>query len=129
MYKLLFIFYFLVFTVTGSFSQNKQAAETNKSIGNSTSKPIIPSGAALNRYAGIYQLTTDKSRTITVSRENDHLKGEISGQTTLPLVFKSATKFEFEGVADAACEFITKKGRVTSIIVFQNGKFIWKKIK
>lgn len=129
MCKSLLIFYVLILSFTSSFSQKKQTGQRKELVENQKSKSNKPSSDTLSRYTGIYQLTTDKSRTITISKENDHLVGEISGQATLPLVFKSTTKFNFEGVTDAACEFIIEKGRATKIIVFQNGKFIWKKIK
>src|SRR5258706_3694071 len=53
------------------------------------------SDTVLNSYTGVYQLLTDKKRTITISKKNDYLVGEISGQVTLRLIFQSDTKFVF----------------------------------
>lgn len=127
MRKLYLILLGFIFCCTCSFAQgnpDKKIPATNI-----PATSINPTMGQLNNYIGIYQLVTDKQRTITVSKEDDHLVGEISGQTTLPLHFVSKTKFVFEGVKDAACEFITEKGKVRRIVVFQNGKYIWKKIK
>ena len=129
MRKPAFILYWLILSFTFSFGQNKQTEEQKKHSPGAILKSGKPANAALNSYVGVYRLTTDKTRTITITKENDYLMGEISGQTSLPLVFKSATKFEFEGVTDATCEFTLEKGKVAGIVVFQNGKFIWKKIK
>jgi len=91
------------------------------------SAPVSDTG--LINYTGVYQLSTDKKRTITISKKNNYLVGEISGQATLRLIFQSDTKFVFEAVRDATCEFVIENGKVTKINVFQNGQFIWEKIK
>ncbi len=128
MYKLVIMICYLVISVNCSFSQNKSAL-SKKHPEDSSLILGQPSETVLKSYTGVYQLTTDKNRTITITSENDYLLGEISGQASLPLVFKSVTKFEFEGATDASCEFVSEKGKVVKIVVFQKGKFIWRKIK
>ena len=128
MFKPTLISLFMLLSFFDSYCQ-KETRPTKRHVTTAPLKSRQPTAAALKSYLGIYQLTTDKSRTITITKENDYLLGEISGQTSLPLVFKSVSKFEFEGVTDASCEFVSEKGKVVKIIVFQNGKFIWNKIK
>lgn len=126
MRKLPVILLIFMFNCASSFGQNVPGKKA-LSIASST-QSTEPTTNELNNYTGVYQLTTDKNRTITVSKEDDHLVGAISGQTTLPLVFVSNTKFLFEGVTDATCEFVKEKGKVRRIVVFQNGKFVWNKV-
>ncbi len=83
----------------------------------------------LDEYVGMYQLTIDTSRTITISRDNDHLIAKVSETETIPLLFQSDTKFQFKNLLDAYCEFVKENDKVTKFTVSQNGHFEWIKIK
>jgi CubicO group peptidase (beta-lactamase class C family) len=87
------------------------------------------SDSILNRYIGTYSLASNPRRTLTISKEKDHLIANLSSKTILELVFQTDTKFEFKGVTDATCEFIIQDGQATKFLVSQNGEYEWKKIK
>jgi CubicO group peptidase (beta-lactamase class C family) len=80
-------------------------------------------------YVGTYSLSTDLERTIQIELEDDHLIVKVSNQEMAELVFQTNTKFTFKNVTNAVAEFITVNGKVTKLIVSQNGLFEWKKIK
>ncbi|UAY55712.1 serine hydrolase domain-containing protein [Arachidicoccus terrestris] len=83
----------------------------------------------LDKYVGVYQLSIDKNRTITILKENGHLIAKVSETETIPLVFQSPTKFQFKNMLDAHCEFVTEDGKVTKFNVSQHGHYEWIKIK
>ncbi len=117
---------------TTDFSTNRYMLYENISlvaIGKSLQKSIAISDKILNSYIGTYQLSAAKNRFITISKENDYLVGELAGQGVLRLLFETDTKFTFEGVSNATCEFVNEKGKTAKIIISQGGQFVWKKIK
>jgi CubicO group peptidase (beta-lactamase class C family) len=83
----------------------------------------------LDEYEGVYQLTIDNSRTITMRKENNQLIAEVSKTEKIPILFQSETNFQFKNLLDANCEFIKEKGKVTRFNVSQNGHFTWVKIQ
>ena len=83
--------------------------------------------ALLNEYVGVYTLSIDTKRTITITNENGQLWAKISGQGTIPLIFLSDTKFQFKNIMGAECEFVKENGKVTKLNISQNGNFEWKK--
>ncbi len=116
---------------TTDFSTNRYKLFENISllaIGKKLQKSVTISNIILDSYIGTYQLATDKKRTITISKGKYHLIGQISGQGTLRLLFESDTKFSFEGLANATCEFVSENGKTTKIIISQNGQYVWNKI-
>lgn len=98
-------------------------------IGKQLQTSIAVTSDVLDKYIGVYQLTTAKQRTITISKEGDHLMGELAGQGTTKLIFETNTKFSFEGLTNATCEFVNENGKTTKIIISQGGQFVWQKIK
>jgi CubicO group peptidase (beta-lactamase class C family) len=79
----------------------------------------------LNRYVGVYKLSMDTSRTITMLKKNDQLFAKVSDTEDYPIVFQSETKFEFKNIRDAHCEFVTENGKVAKFNVSQNGHYEW----
>jgi len=79
----------------------------------------------LDEYAGVYRLTADTSRTITMVRENDQLIAKVSATTMIPVLFQSDTKFQFKNLLNADCEFIKENGKVIKFNVSQNGHYEW----
>lgn len=98
------------------------------SIGKKLQNSTTVNDDILNSYVGTYQLATAKGRTIRIARKKDYLTGQISGQGTLRLIFQSATRFSFEGVPDATCEFVNENGKPAKIIITQNGQYVWNRI-
>ncbi|WP_289660082.1 serine hydrolase [Flavobacterium panacagri] len=96
-------------------------------LGKTFQQEIKMDNALLNEYTGIYTLSTDTKRTITITNENGQLWAKISGQGTIPLIFQSDTKFQFKNVLGAECEFVKENGKVTKLNISQNGNFEWKK--
>ena len=83
----------------------------------------------LDEYVGVYKLTIDTSRTITMLKENNQLIAKVSETEKMPILFQSETKFQFKNLLDANCEFIKENGKVTKFNVSQNGHFTWIKIQ
>lgn len=96
-------------------------------LGRPMQTDIKVSDAVLNACTGTYYLVSNPKRTIVLTKENDHLLAMISGQGSFPLLFQSDTKFQFKNVADAQCEFVYENGKVTKMVVNQNGVYEWKK--
>lgn len=98
-------------------------------LGKSLQTEIKLNDSVLNSYIGIYSLRTDPKRTITIFKSNNNLLAKVSGQATLEMLFQTEKTFQLKDVRDMIGEFISEKGHVTKMIVNQNGKFEWKKIK
>ncbi len=81
--------------------------------------------AVLDKYVGVYKLSVDTTRTMTILKENDHLVAKVSETETIPLLFQSQTRFQFKNLLDANCEFVTDNGKVTKFNVSQNGHYEW----
>jgi CubicO group peptidase (beta-lactamase class C family) len=99
------------------------------SIGKKLQKNFKLKQDILNSYVGTYQFATSKNRTLIVSNKDNDLIANIPGQGSWRILFESDTKFVFEGVDGAECEFILENGKVTKIVVSQNGQFVWNKIQ
>jgi pimeloyl-ACP methyl ester carboxylesterase len=81
----------------------------------------------LDAYVGTYELRPDLS--ITVSKENDHLYGQATGQPKVELLPETEKDY-FIKDANVQISFVKDaKGKVTSMIVHQNGDTTAKKIK
>jgi CubicO group peptidase (beta-lactamase class C family) len=114
------------------FSDNRYKLYENISllaIGKELQRSVAINSSVLDKYIGIYQLTTAKKRIITITKQGDHLVGELAGQGTVRLLFQTETKFTFEGLTNATCEFINENGKTTKIIILQGGQFVWEKVK
>jgi CubicO group peptidase (beta-lactamase class C family) len=98
-------------------------------LGQSLQKANKVDAALLSSYVGTYSLSTDSKRTITVTKDNDRLFAKVSGQQAFELLFQTDTRFQLQNVKDATGEFVSENGRVSKIIVDQNGKFEWVRIK
>ncbi|MEN2415425.1 serine hydrolase domain-containing protein [Flavobacterium mesophilum] len=95
----------------------------------SLQKETILNDDVLKTYIGVYSLTSEPKRTITITKVKDGLSANISGQGSFPLIFQSETQFQLKNLLDIKCEFKITNGKVISIIVEQQGKFEWMKIK
>ncbi|WP_262919956.1 beta-lactamase family protein [Niabella hibiscisoli] len=91
------------------------------------SKSVDPQ--VMESYTGIYALTGNKSRTITVSKTKGGLVAKVSGQDGFEILFTDASHFRLKNISDATGEFKLKDGNVASMIINQNGVFEWIKIK
>ncbi len=85
--------------------------------------------AVLNKYVGLYKLSSDSKRTIKIVKENGTLIALVSGQENYPLLFQSDNKFEFKNIQGAKCEFIIENDKVLKFTVSQNGVFDWLKVE
>lgn len=93
----------------------------NRSLQNS----VNVDEAILDKYIGVYELSINRSRKITIRKENDQLVAVVSPTEILPLVFQSGTKFQFKNLLDANCEFVSENGKVVKFTVSQNGNYEW----
>ena len=90
-----------------------------KPIATPTPLPSIDLGeAALDDYVGTYNAMAG---TFTVTRTGDQLMVQLTGQPSFP-VFASAKDHFYYKVVDAQVEFIRdQNGKVTSLVLHQNG--------
>ena len=110
----------------GSISINDLSVNIAQiALGKSLQESVQVDPKDLNKYVGVYKLSIDTSRTITVMKENDHLVAKVSKTETIPLIFQSATKFQFKNLLDADCEFVIENGKVTKFNVSQHGHYEW----
>ena len=83
----------------------------------------------LDNYVGVYKLSIDTNRTITIKRVNDGLIAIPSPTQTIPLLFQSETRFQFKSLLGVSAEFVVEDGKVTKFNVSQNGHYEWIKTK
>jgi hypothetical protein len=80
---------------------------------------IAVDAAILDNYVGLYQLSDNA--VLTVTREDNHLVTQLTGQRTVPFYAESNTKFFAEAV-DAQISFILgANGQADSLILHQGG--------
>jgi CubicO group peptidase (beta-lactamase class C family) len=83
----------------------------------------------LDNYIGVYQLTIDTSRKMTIFKKDGGLVAKISETDNFPLIFQSETKFQFKSILNASCEFVVENGKVTKFNVSQSGHYEWIRIQ
>jgi tetratricopeptide (TPR) repeat protein len=97
--------------------QNKNAVEMMKRLETPTAK-VDP--RIYDAYTGQYELAPNFI--ITITKEEDKLMAQATGQPKFELYAQSETKF-FLRVVDAQVEFVKdEKGQATGLILHQNGK-------
>lgn len=87
--------------------------------------PVDP--AILDRYVGAYELAP--GFTLVMTKENNQLMTQATGQPKFPLFAESATTF-FLKVVDASVTFVVDpaSGKVTGLVLHQNGDHPAKKV-
>jgi CubicO group peptidase (beta-lactamase class C family) len=85
-------------------------------------------GAILNNYVGTYSLSTAPKRTIVVSMNSGHLQANVSG-TILEFIFHDTQHFQFKNVPRTEGAFTVENGKVLKMVILQNGRYEWNKIK
>ncbi|HEY1056603.1 MAG TPA: hypothetical protein VGE24_15760, partial [Emticicia sp.] len=88
---------------------------------------VKPSKDILFSYVGKYALTGDTKKILIIELKDDYLIAKLPGQDPLQLVFLTDTKIKFKSILDIQGEFIKENGKVTKLIVAQNGKYEWLK--
>jgi hypothetical protein len=79
----------------------------------------------LDKYVGVYKLSINPNRTMTIQKTNDGLMASISPTQMVELLFQSATRFQFKNILSADCEFVLENGKVMKFYVNQNGRYEW----
>jgi D-alanyl-D-alanine-carboxypeptidase/D-alanyl-D-alanine-endopeptidase len=82
-------------------------------------KEVTLPPAALEAYVGQYQLSPDFA--IVVTRDGNALFVQATGQPKFPIYAESETEF-FLKVVDAQVTFVREGGKVTKLILHQNGR-------
>ena len=77
------------------------------------------SGEILDSYVGTYELAP--TFILTIRRDGDNLTAQATNQGVLNLVAESPTRFRVKQVP-AVVEFKTDAGKVTGLVLFQNGR-------
>jgi CubicO group peptidase (beta-lactamase class C family) len=80
-------------------------------------------------YTGEYALAVNTGRTLTVEIVQGALAIKMRGQEPALLLFNSDTRFKVNSMLDIQGEFILQDGKVTQLVVEQNGRFTWNKVK
>jgi tetratricopeptide (TPR) repeat protein len=75
----------------------------------------------LDSYVGVYELAP--SFTITITRENNQLFGQATGQSRFEMFAKSESEFYLK-IVSAQITFSSKNGKVESMTLFQNGQIM-----
>ncbi|MCW1886807.1 serine hydrolase [Luteolibacter flavescens] len=84
----------------------------------------FPTAQELDAYTGEYSLL---GQTLTVTRRDESLMVQLTGQPAMPVFSTKADRFEYD-VVKAAIEFERdEKGQVTGLTLHQNGKHSAKK--
>ncbi|MEO7121228.1 MAG: serine hydrolase, partial [Ginsengibacter sp.] len=78
-------------------------------------------------YVGKYALTSKPKKTLVIEFKDDYLIAKLPGQESLQLIFLTNTAIEFKSILDIKGEFIMENGKVTKLIIDQNGKYEWQK--
>ena len=89
-----------------------------KVVLNSERKEMVVDPALLAEYVGTYKLAPNFDLAITI--EGKQLMSQATGQPKVPLFAESPTKF-FLKVVDAQVEFFKEGGKVTYLVLHQNG--------
>ncbi len=85
-------------------------------------KEVAVDPALYDDYAGKYELVVQPGFILTITREDDRLMGEATGQSKVELFPESETKF-FLKVVDAQIEFERDaSGAVTRLMLYQGGQ-------
>lgn len=79
---------------------------------------LFPKAADLQAYTGDYELAPGRVITVTVS--DDTLMAQLTGQPVFPVFSTKADYFEYD-IVKAALEFEKKDGKVTALVLHQNG--------
>lgn len=82
-------------------------------------KEITVPESVLSQYVGTYQLAPEFS--ITVTLEGGGLKVQATDQPKFSIFAKSETRF-FLKVVEADVEFVREGGKVTKLVLYQNGQ-------
>ena len=88
---------------------------------------VKPSKEMLLSYVGKYALTGNPKKVLTIEPKDDYLIAKLPGQDPLRLIFLTDTKIKFKSIIDIQGEFIRENGKITKLIVDQNGKYEWQK--
>ena len=114
------------------FSNNRFQLYENISqlaIGHSLQNSTVLGTAKLEQYVGTYALSTSSKRVIKIYRQGNDLMGELAGQGAVKLRFSTDLNFTFEGITNAAGEFVLENGKVVKMIISQGGQYVWMKVK
>ena len=116
--------------VTHLVLHQNQVDQTAKKISNELPeerKAILLDPKIYDLYVGQYQLAPNF--TLTITKENDRLMAQASGQPKFELFPESEIKFFFK-VVDAQITFSKNdKGEITHLTLHQNGDHVAKRIK
>lgn len=109
-----------------------ELSKVNNIVSTQTTKDTVKADIkslknALTTYIGKYVLKDNAKKTLVIELQDDYLIAKISGQEPLELIFNSETKFRFKSVIEIKGEFVYENGKVTKLIVDQNGKYEWTK--
>ena len=72
-------------------------------------------------------LKSNPKKTLVIELKDDYLIAKLPGQEPVQLIFLTETNFKFKSIFDIKGEFIKENGKVTKLIVEQNGKYEWQK--
>ena len=104
------------------------AAISKIALGKNNIADFRPDDKLIATYLGTYQLTGTK-RTIIIVKEKGMIAMKISGQQPVLIEFENDNRFHIMNVPDASGVFESANGKVQRLVINQNGKFIWEKIK
>jgi CubicO group peptidase (beta-lactamase class C family) len=121
------VFIALLFNSEDAPRDDLSIAIAGLALGKSLQQGMVIASDILDTYIGTYVMTSDPKRKMTIEKGKEGLIARVSANESLPLLFQSATKFQFKNILDANCEFKKTDGKVTGFVVDQHGSYEWKK--
>jgi len=112
-------------TTTGSIEKLTIHSRTGNEVWNKSDKPVIAQAEikldekTLALYAGEYEVSPQFS--FTISKENDRLYLQATGQEKLEMFAEANNKF-FLKVNDAQFDFVNESGKIIKVIMKQGGR-------
>ena len=102
-------------------------------LGKELVKEVIVSDFVLNRYTGKYEATFKPGQTLKIYKKDGKLYCDLSNGTGyhMVLVPQSETTFNLPDIRriPTSCEFIRESGKPIKLVLTQESKYEWKKIK
>ena len=96
-------------------------------------KEVTLSDAVMNKYTGVYSATFKKNQMLTISKKDGKLYMDLSNGTGKHMLVQplSDTLFVLPDIKQirTTCEFVIENGRVHKVIVTQDKKYEWVKVK
>lgn len=98
-------------------------------LGGPLQEGVMLNNTVLDTYVGTYRLSTDTNRTMVVTRKDKSLFANFSGQQTFEVILEKDGKFGLKGIRNMTGAFINEAGKVTRVVIEQDGEYQWNRVE